>query len=630
MTTLPSDPWLDRSIGENQRYQLVQRLGGGSMGDVFVAIDTKLGQQVALKILKSNWAETDELRRRFEHEVALCAALRGDHIVQVSDYGVTPEGYPFYVMEYLRGQTLGQLMRREGHLPVDRAIKLIIQVCDGLEPAHQGVMLHHRSERIRVVHRDLKPENIYLVNTALGELVKILDFGIAKIQYEQSDSTVQTGMFIGTFHYASPEQVEVRQEIDGRSDIYSLGVILYEMLAGADPFGLGRESADISQMSWAIAHASRTPIPLCTQANCEAFPAALEGIVMRCLQKHPDQRFATIGELRQVLCSLAPHVQDSIKETRPQAAIAVPPVAPTEVSAQTASAAPVAPKRAEVNPPQTEVNAPRVVKSAPKRASGIKLILLGFGGAIALSAAAYWGITQRTASKPEPAKPAETKPTSAALLKTATDQANAGKLTDAIATATQIPVSDAEYAEAQTLINQWSQKLIASAEQEFRKTNAQTALKSALTKLQAIPKSSAVYSEAQTKQQQWQSEWNTAAQQIKQAKQAEALNQWNAVFAATNTVPSIAYWQQQAKSLNQKAEAAQKASTPQPEPPVVIDTPRYTAPEPPVDVQPPARSTEPAPSAPAYQPSQPNTPPAEPNTPSEPKAPVIPPREGKF
>lgn len=619
MTSLPSDPWLDRTIGENQRYQLVQRLGGGSMGDVFVALDTKLGQQVALKILKSNWAETNELRRRFEHEVALCAALRGDHIVQVSDYGVTPEGYPFYVMEYLRGQTLGQLMRREKRLPPDRAIKLVIQVCDGLEPAHQGVMLHQRSERIRVVHRDLKPENIYLVNTALGELVKILDFGIAKIHYEQSDSTVQTGMFIGTFHYASPEQVEVRQEIDGRSDIYSLGVILYEMLTGTDPFGLGQDSQDISQMSWAIAHASRTPTPLRSQPHCETLPPTLEDIVMRCLQKQPEQRFATVGELRQALCSLAPQLHPSLnEETRQQAILS--PVIPTEVSARTSPTSPVK--------ESTEVNVPPVIKSAPRRASPVKLVLLGFGGAIAVSAA-YWGITQRTASNPEAPKPTETKPASETLLNTANDQAKSGKLTDAIATAAQVQTSDPNFTEAQSLINQWSQQLLTRAEQGFRNTNAQTALKTALTNLQVIPKSSSVYANAQTKQQQWQTEWNTAEQQIKQAKQAEAANQWSDVIAATDKAPNIAYWKQQARSLNQKAKLAQAQSIPKPEPVDVIDVPRDSAPATPVEAQPPTRypepeRPEPAPQAPASQAPAPVTP-----APAV-RPPVIPPREGKF
>lgn len=593
------------------------------MGDVFVAIDTKLGQQVALKILKSNWAETDELRRRFEHEATLCAALRGDHIVPVSDYGVTSEGYPFYVMEYLKGQTLGQLMRREKRLPIDRAIKLIIQVCDGLEPAHQGVMLHQRSERIKVVHRDLKPENIFLVNTALGELVKILDFGIAKIHYEQSDSTVQTGMFIGTFHYASPEQIEVRQEIDHRSDIYSLGIILYEMLAGTDPFGLGIESQDISQMSWAIAHASRSPIPLRSQPHCETLPPALEEIVMRCLEKHPNRRFATVGELRQALCSLASQVQNQpTEETLAQAIPST--VTPAQVSARTSSDSPILEGR-------TEVAAPAVVRSqAPKRSSPIKLLLLGFGGAIAISIS-YWAITQHPPSQQaETTKPSSTPKAadSTPLLNTATEQAKAGKLADAIATAAQIPATDPIFSEAQSRINQWSEQLLPITEKELRTTNAQTALKDALTKIQVIPKTSLVYARAKTKQEQWRTEWQTAERQIKQAKEAEATNQWSQVLDATAKMPPIEFWQKQARSLKQQAEIAQKKepATSVYAPPAITDPPQNSIS--PVDLAPPASSSRREEPAPAPAPVNPAPPPQA--KPQAPKPVVIPPSEGKY
>ena len=143
---------------------------------------------MALKLLKDTLVTSGELRKRFEREVALCAALKSDHIVEVSDYGVTPEGHPFYVMEYLRGQSLGQLLRRERRLSVERTVSIITQVCGGLQLAHEGVTLWRDgatvSEHIKVVHRDLKPDNIFLVPTTLGELVKILDFGIAKIRQD--------------------------------------------------------------------------------------------------------------------------------------------------------------------------------------------------------------------------------------------------------------------------------------------------------------------------------------------------------------------------------------------------------------------------------------------------------------
>ena len=275
------------------------------MGDVFLAMDTLLGQQVALKLLKDTLVTSVELRKRFEREVAVSAALKSDHIVQVSDYGVSAEGYPFYVMEYLRGQSLGQLLRREGRLSVERTVSIITQVCEGLREAHQGVTMWRNnatvSEHIKVVHRDLKPDNIFLVSTVLGELVKILDFGIAKIREDAAEHTNLTNMFLGTFQYAAPEQLEVATDIDERADIYSLGIILYEMLCGTDPFGLGLNTRKISGISWATAHTYKPPQPLRSQPGLSQLQPELETVVMRCLQKAPDERFASVNELKRAL-----------------------------------------------------------------------------------------------------------------------------------------------------------------------------------------------------------------------------------------------------------------------------------------------------------------------------------------
>ena len=295
------EPWIGQLIGDRQRYRLEKRLGSGGMGDVFLAMDTRLGKQVALKLLKNTLVGSGELRKRFEREVALCAALKSDNIVEVSDYGVDPEGYPFYVMEYLRGQSLGQLMRCDHQISVERTVSIITQVCEGLHLAHTGIPLWRDgvkvSDQIKVVHRDLKPDNIFLVPTTLGELVKILDFGIAKIRDDSAEQTKLTSMFLGTYHYAAPEQLGVEKNLDGRADIYSLGVILYEMLTGTDPFGLGLNTHKISEMSWALAHASKPPVSLLKQPGAEQVSPELDMVVMRCLQKSPDERFASVDEL---------------------------------------------------------------------------------------------------------------------------------------------------------------------------------------------------------------------------------------------------------------------------------------------------------------------------------------------
>lgn len=304
---LQKDNWLGRCVGDRQRYRLEQHLGSGGMGDVFIARDVPIGKLVALKILKGSLVESADLRKRFEREVTLCAALKSDHIVNISDYGVTDEGYPFYVMEYLQGLSLGQLLRQQQQLGIERSASIVIQVCQGLRLAHQGVTLWQNgataSKQIKVVHRDLKPDNIFLVPTALGELVKILDFGIAKICNDTNEFTNLTNVFIGTFHYAAPEQFELGTEVDERADIYSLGVILYEMLTGTDPFGFNfrRHNNTISGMSWVFAHASKPPIQLRSQPDCGHFSLQLETVVMQCLQKSPRDRFASVDELSSAL-----------------------------------------------------------------------------------------------------------------------------------------------------------------------------------------------------------------------------------------------------------------------------------------------------------------------------------------
>jgi serine/threonine protein kinase len=301
--SFPNQPssWIGRSIGDTKRYRLDRQLGSGGMGEVFVATDTRLGKPVALKLLKESLAiaENTDLRERFERECAICAALKNSHIVEVTDYGVTSEGYPFYVMEYLQGQTLGELLTTQPRLPIARTCNIITQVCVGLELAHQGIVFWSESgenERIKVVHRDLKPANLMLIPSALGELVKIIDFGIAKIRSLKNEAATAT-LFMGTCHYASPEQFNPLEAVDERSDIYSLGVILYEMLTGLDPFGFDFRQQRVSNDVWLSAHLRQSPLPIRIQPNCEQIPAELEEIVLCCLEKSPAKRFASVTQL---------------------------------------------------------------------------------------------------------------------------------------------------------------------------------------------------------------------------------------------------------------------------------------------------------------------------------------------
>lgn len=297
--------WIGQYVDDCQRYRLEHRLGGGGMGEVFLVTDTRLGQLVALKLLKESLAKTEEIRERFEREFAICAALKSQHIVQVRDYGVTSNGYPFYVMEYLQGETLGERLKLQPRLTVAETCSIITQICAGLQLAHTGIIfwngITQPTEKIKVIHRDLKPDNILLVPTALGELVKIIDFGVAKIRSLHTEYTNSTSIFLGTCHYAAPEQLGVISTLDERADIYSLGVMLYEMLAGIDPFGFTGENKKVSGETWAAAHTSQAPQPLRQQPGCDFLTPELELVVMRCLEKSPEKRFASVKELSQAL-----------------------------------------------------------------------------------------------------------------------------------------------------------------------------------------------------------------------------------------------------------------------------------------------------------------------------------------
>lgn len=326
MTPSNAATWLGRRLGERERYRLDQQLGGGAIGDVYLAMDLHLGRRVAIKLLKGALTHSKELLARFEREVIISAALESEHIVQVLDYGITPEGNPFYVMQYLKGRTLDQCMRKTGRLSIEQTIRIAAQLCEGLQLAHSGVMIWRNQatvgETVKVVHRDLKPANIFLVPTALGELVKILDFGIAKkLHDDRANQTNLTQAFLGTFHYAAPEQLINAAKADERSDIYSLGMILYEMLTGTNPYSVKPDPRQ-AEVNWARAHTSTTAIPLRQQPGCEQLPEALEAAIMRCLEKPASQRFATVTELSQALRSIEPARDRTPISTAPPIAIA--------------------------------------------------------------------------------------------------------------------------------------------------------------------------------------------------------------------------------------------------------------------------------------------------------------------
>jgi serine/threonine-protein kinase len=218
-------------------------------------------------------------------------------------------------MEYLQGETLGQRLKREKPLPAQESVQIMLQVCQGIQAAHEGVVLsngEHLQKR-KIIHRDLKPDNFILVPLGTGVLVKILDFGIAKVCHdqmaEQTRHLTGTNFFLGTPRYASPEQIDHQERIDERADIYSLGFILYEMLSGVDPFGYDRDQQPHSWISWAMAHTTKNIVPLRSQPGCQPLPTTLEAVVNRCLQKAPTDRFSSVQELGQALREVLKHLE---------------------------------------------------------------------------------------------------------------------------------------------------------------------------------------------------------------------------------------------------------------------------------------------------------------------------------
>ncbi|MBD2102448.1 serine/threonine-protein kinase [Leptolyngbya sp. FACHB-261] len=283
------------------RYRLVSLLGQGGMGRVYRAEDQQLGNTpVAVKLLTQIQSDgTDTLQTRFEREAHICALLshRSLHIVRVSDYGMGENQVPFYVMECLEGPNLRELIARR-RLPLTRFLALARQICAGLQVAHEGIKVN--GSHYPVIHRDLKPSNIVVIpDTTLDELVKILDFGIAKFVSEQGTLSLQTTSYVGTLAYSSPEQMQ-GLPLDARSDLYSLGIILYEMLTGVLPL----QSSTHSFAGWYHAHQSQEPRTFEAVGLSRQLPPVLEDLVMACLAKNPQDRPQSAAEVLATLKSL--------------------------------------------------------------------------------------------------------------------------------------------------------------------------------------------------------------------------------------------------------------------------------------------------------------------------------------
>lgn len=271
------------------QFRILQRIGSGGMGAVYKAEQPEMNRFVAIKILHPKYVSRPDLVSRFRREARAMSHLSHPNTARVFMYGQLEDGACYIVMEYLEGKNLAQVTRAEGMLQPGRAGNIMVQVCGALEEAHRQGM----------VHRDLKPENIFLTNQGgIADFPKVLDFGLAKVtQREMRPGSLiltQEGMVFGTPEFMSPEQAR-GQSLDARSDIYSLGCILYEMLTGKLPF-------DASQpMDYLALQIRGTPIPLGQRVPGLTFPPGLEAVVMQALEKDPARRYPSAADFAMAL-----------------------------------------------------------------------------------------------------------------------------------------------------------------------------------------------------------------------------------------------------------------------------------------------------------------------------------------
>ena len=284
------------------KWKVLKRLGAGSFGTVYKVQDVKGGWIEALKILgvdRLTGAEAEEMRARFLREAQIMKRLGKDskHIVGLSTYEEDIEaGMVYFLMEFVEGRSLADLIADEGPLPVDRIIRLALQACDGLMAAHEGPE--------PVVHRDLKLENLMLTKDRAGEdSVKILDFGIAKIAEKEADSRLTTVGTLGTPGYAAPEQLRA-EAVDGRTDLFAFGVILYALLTGRDPW-LGNPAHEPTHQIYDLMVATeRANVRPIHQQGAEV-PPAIANVVMKLLRRDPAERFQSARELRDTLLDIS-------------------------------------------------------------------------------------------------------------------------------------------------------------------------------------------------------------------------------------------------------------------------------------------------------------------------------------
>jgi serine/threonine protein kinase len=273
------------------KYRLGEIIGHGGMGVVYEAVFLAIHRRVAVKIIHSRHGNEESIKRRLQHEARVAGSIGHDNVCEIIDLGETEEGLPFIVMPLLRGQPLSQMIARQ-KLPTASVVDIVSQILSALSAVHAK----------GIIHRDLKPANVFI--TSVGDrnnFVKLLDFGISKLTAEESPSDLTgTGFVLGTPHYMSPEQARGVRNIDSRTDIYAVGVILYEMLTGILPY-TGESYNEI------LYQISTKPFPLPSSRD-PSIPRKLEEVILTAMSKDPTDRFDNAEKMRIALTGL----QDSV------------------------------------------------------------------------------------------------------------------------------------------------------------------------------------------------------------------------------------------------------------------------------------------------------------------------------
>jgi eukaryotic-like serine/threonine-protein kinase len=360
------------------KYRVERVLGAGGMGYVVACHHIHLQQKVALKFLHPNMLENEEIVGRFLREAQAAVQIKSEHVARVSDVGTLANGVPYMVMEFLEGTDLKHALQAKGQLPVAEAVDYVLQACEALAEAHV----------LGIVHRDLKPDNLFLTHKADGRpSVKVLDFGISKANLASSGASKLTGTsaMLGTPYYMAPEQLTSTRSVDARADIWSLGVVLYELISGTLPFQ-GETLADLC-----IRIVQSQPIPL--PSLDPVVPAALWNVIARCLEKSYEARYPNVAELALALVPFgtarAQFSADTISRIIPtQSGVLIPSVIPSAPLAAKA-------RTGTIDANQTSVVTGHSAWGRTSATSGPKpltaaLLIGGLGGLTLLGAAGWF------------------------------------------------------------------------------------------------------------------------------------------------------------------------------------------------------------------------------------------------